>query len=113
MRTFIQVKFDQDSIRLINGAKEEWALRWKDVEQIGYRTTSNGPIHDYFLVFKKRVTPPLYYNISMDWSGAIGLSKYIDCLPDTKLPIEGKLANCIEDKSVTVWPANKSGESIC
>lgn len=111
MKTNIQVKFDDESIRLFQKEKEVWTLRWEEIERIGYSTNKNLS-DDYSLVFKKKCQPPLYYHISMYWDGTLELSKYIDCLPDTKLPPEGKLANCTENKSVTVWPMSKSGEPL-
>ena len=107
-----QVQFDEATIRLFKDKKEVWSLQWSGVERIGYRTTSGGPWYDYFLVFKTNTSPAMHYEIPMECRGAIALAEYVDQLTGTKLPREGKLASRLEDKSVTIWPAHKSGEPL-
>jgi hypothetical protein len=118
MKSTVRVTFDDVSIRLLKKRlfrkveEEVWSLTWADVERIGYRTTSGGPWWDYFLVFRKKGDPPIYYQVPVECPGAHELAEYVDRMPGTKFSKEGKLANCIEEKSVTIWPAENSGEPI-
>jgi hypothetical protein len=109
----IRVQYDSAGIRLFENDKEAWSVLWSDIERIGYRSTDEGPCaDDHFLVFKNMATPPLYYNVSLSWEGAIELSGYVDAMEGTRIPIEGNLANVTVNKTVTVWPSIHSGEPL-
>lgn len=119
----IRVEFDAERIRVVRGDrwawslhwsdKETWSLRWSDIERIGYRTTDTGPwFDDHFLVFKAKTEPALYYDVSLGWEGALALSDFVHHMPGTKFTEAGTLANCTENKSITVWPAEHTGEPM-
>jgi len=109
----IQVHHDSEAIRLFENGKEAWFVLWSDVARIGYRSTNAGPwADDHFLVFKNKATPPLYYDVSLSWEGAMELADFVDAMEDTRIPAEGKLANVTVNKTVTVWPSIHSGEPL-
>jgi len=109
----VEIAFDNKAIVAFNAGVLNWEIEWSNIERIGYRTTGNGPWQDdYFLVVRTKDKPARFYDISLDWKGAKELSTFIDRLPDTKLPPEGKLANSTKNISVTVWPSAKSGQSV-
>jgi hypothetical protein len=113
MSSQIRVEYDQSSISVFEDNKKAWTLLWSDIDRIGYRTTDAGPFQDdHFLVFRSKTTPLRYYDVSLSWPGGIALSRFVDSMKDTRLPKEGKLANSTENKTVTVWPSNHSGEPI-
>jgi hypothetical protein len=106
----VEIRFDMKSITARVGNVPEWAVNWEQIERIGYRTTEEGPLQDdYFLVLRTKDVPPLYYDISLAWKGALELSAYINQLPDSKIPPNGILANCTTVASITIWPSDKSG----
>lgn len=109
----IEIRFDQTTVRAFSNDVLQWKVEWKNLERIGYRSSSEGPWgEDYFLVLKTKDKPSLYFDIPLAWKGALELSKYIDKLPGTKCPSRGKLANCVSNTSVTVWPGEMSGSPI-
>lgn len=109
----IWVQYDSAGIRLFENDKEAWSVLWNDIDRIGYRSTDEGPwADDHFLVFKNKATPPLYYNVSLSWEGAMELADFVDAMEDTRIPSEGKLANVAVNKTVTVWPSIHSGEPL-
>lgn len=109
----IRVQHDSEAIRLLENGKEAWSVLWSDIDRIGYRTTDAGPCaDDHFLVFKNKTTPPLYYNVSLSWEGAMELADFVNAMEDTRIPAEGTLANVTVNKTVTVWPSIHSGEPL-
>ena len=109
----IEVEYNEKRILALIDGVAVWEIEWTQIERIGYRTNADGPwLDDHFLVLRTKDNPPRYYDISMDWKGAQELSAHIDLLPDSKRPPQGKLANCANETSVTVWPAEKSGEPL-
>ena len=113
MQAQSSIRFDAERITTGSGGRTVWALMWTDVERIGYRTTDAGPWQDdHFLVFRTKANPPTFFDVSLSWNGAKQLAEHVNSLPGTRLPKEGTLANCTENRSVTVWPEDKSGEPI-
>jgi hypothetical protein len=107
------IRFDAAEITAAYEGRVVWSIRWPDIERIGYRTTDAGPWQDdHFLVFRTKTRPPTYFDVSLSWTGAKELADHVNNLPDTRIPEEGTLANCTDNRSVTVWPADKSGDPL-
>ena len=107
------IRFDAEQITADYDGRAVWSIRWLDVERIGYRTTDAGPWQDdHFLVFRTKTRPPTFFDVSLSWSGAKELAAHVHSLADTRIPKEGTLANCTENRSVTIWPKDNSGEPI-
>jgi hypothetical protein len=113
MKKTVEVYFDQNVIRVSRNGIQQYELSWNQINRIGYRTTSATPWgSDYFIVLETKNKPPLYYDIDLAWNGSDSLSKYIDGLKNTLLPPEGKLANSVQETSITIWPQERSGEPL-
>lgn len=108
-----QVRFDEQSIQLLNDTVVSWTVAWSAIERIGYRSTDDGPWQDdHFIVIRTKDVPPRYFDVSLSWQGALELSHHVDKMDGALLPKKGHLANCTDCRSVTVWPAIHSGEPI-
>jgi hypothetical protein len=107
-----RVEFNAEFIRSLRNGQEVWSLKWKDLEAIGYRTTSSGPwFDDHFLVFRKK-GEDRPYEVSLEWTGAMELSEHVNRLGDTKMTERGTLMNCVQDDSITIWPSSRAGKPI-
>ena len=108
----MRVEYNEHAISVYEKHQPRWTLAWKDVARIGYRTTNAGPVgDDHFLVFKT-AEPSHSYDVSLSWPGALELAEYVHRMDGTVKPPEGTLANCTENKSVTIWPAAHTGEPL-
>jgi hypothetical protein len=109
----VVIAFDGKKIAALVAGVPKWEIAWMQVERIGYRTTDAGPWQDdHFLVFRTNTNLPAFYDVSLSWVGAKELEEHVRTLPETRIPPEGALANCTTNRSVTVWPKDKSGEPI-
>lgn len=109
----IEIQFNEEVITALMDNVKKWEVKWSQIERIGYRTTAGGPWRDdYFLVIRTTGNPRKQYDIPLEWKGVQELSNYVLQLADSKCPLDGVLANCTIEASVTVWPSENSGEPI-
>lgn len=104
------VSFDAEKFTVRWPDGNNAVLRWSDIWRIAYQSSDQGPgLDDHFLVFQKKDSS--CFRVSLEWTGAMALADHVDHLPGTRFGKLGVLADCTENKTHIVWPADEAGKT--